>query len=285
MDAIRKKMHSLKVETDGFKSHCQKLQEDITEKNKASDKNDATIRDLSKKIGNIEANLEEAIEGLNKTNSTLEEKEKEYGTAEEDVGTASRRVVLMEFEAKDADTRLGEKVFALALKSKEADAILKKVRYFESKTMNNEVTIEDQENDNREASSYKRDSEKKLDEITRRLGVMEDELKRSLERAAIAEDKLIKIEEELRAVGENMKQLEVSEEKAVSREEKYKEQIRLLMGRLKAADARAEYGEMNITKLNIRIDDIEDEIIREKIKIQKVSNELGDTFDDMMTNY
>merc|ERR1712165_27311 len=226
------------------------------------------IRDVSKKIGNIEANLEEAIEGLNKTNSTLEEKEKEFGTAEEDVGTASRRVVLMEFEAKDADTRLGEKVFALALKSKEADAILKKVRYFESKTMNNEVTIEDQENDNREASSYKRDSEKKLDEITRRLGVMEDELKRSLERAAIAEDKLIKIEEE-----------------AVSREEKYKEQIRLLMGRLKAADARAEYGEMNITKLNIRIDDIEDEIIREKIKIQKVSNELGDTFDDMMTNY
>lgn len=285
MDAIRKKMHSLKVETDGFMNHVQKLQAGITEKNKESDKNDATIRDLSKKLGNIEANLEEAIEGLNKTNASYEEKLKEFGTAEEDVGTATRRVILMEFEAKDADTRLGERVFALALKSKEADAVLKKVRHFESKTMNNEVTIEDQENDNREASSYKRDSEKKLDEITRRLGVMESELGRAMERAQIAEDRLMKIEEELRAVGENMKQLEVSEEKAVSREEKYKEQIRLVMGRLKAADARAEYGEMNITKLNIRIDDIEDEIIREKIKIQKVSNELGDTFDDMMTNY
>jgi len=278
-------MHSLKVETDGFMNHVQKLQAGITEKNKESDKNDATIRDLSKKLGNIEANLEEAIEGLNKTNASYEEKLKEFGTAEEDVGTATRRVILMEFEAKDADTRLGERVFALALKSKEADAVLKKVRHFESKTMNNEVTIEDQENDNREASSYKRDSEKKLDEITRRLGVMESELGRAMERAQIAEDRLMKIEEELRAVGENMKQLEVSEEKAVSREEKYKEQIRLVMGRLKAADARAEYGEMNITKLNIRIDDIEDEIIREKIKIQKVSNELGDTFDDMMTNY
>ena len=55
--------------------------------------------------------------------------------------------------------------------------------------------------------------------------------------------------------------------------------------RLKQADARAEYGEMNITKLNIRIDDIEDEIIREKLKIKKVSDELGDTFDDMMVNY
>ena len=54
---------------------------------------------------------------------------------------------------------------------------------------------------------------------------------------------------------------------------------------MKQADARAEYGEMNITKLNIRIDNIEDEIIREKLKIKKVSDELGDTFDDMMVNY
>ena len=64
-----------------------------------------------------------------------------------------------------------------------------------------------------------------------RLGVMEDELKRSLERAEIAENKLIRIEDELRAVGENMKQLEVSEEKAVAREEQFKEQIKILMNR------------------------------------------------------
>ena len=67
--------------------------------------------------------------------------------------------------------------------------------------------------------------------VSSRLGVMEDELKRSLERAEIAENKLVRIEDELRAVGENMKQLEVSEEKAVAREEKFKEQIKILMNR------------------------------------------------------
>ena len=36
---------------------------------------------------------------------------------------------------------------------------------------------------------------------------------------------------------------------------------------------------------NIRIDDIEDEIYREKLKIKKVSDELSDTFDDMLDNY
>ena len=42
---------------------------------------------------------------------------------------------------------------------------------------------------------------------------------------------------------------------------------------------------MNITKLNQRIDDIEDEIYREKLKIKKVADELGDTFDDMLAHY
>lgn len=278
-------MHSLKLETDEFNTKSKRCEESSLELNKISDKHDMTIRDLNKKIGNIEANLEEAIEGLSKTNVSLEEKEKQLGTAEEDVGGVSRRIVLLELEAKDSDTRMGETVKKLAYKSKEADKVLKTVRYFESKNMNSEVTIEEQEKDLREANTMVSDSEKKLDEISRRLGVMEDELRRSMERAEIAENKLISIEDELRAVGENMKQLEVSEEKAVAREEKYKEQIKILMNRLKVADARAEYGEMNITKLNIRIDDIEDEIIREKLKIKKVSDELGDTFDDMMVNY
>jgi len=64
-----------------------------------------------------------------------------------------------------------------------------------------------------------------------------------------------------------------------------KDKILNLMDRFKVAEARYEYGESNITKLNHRIDDIEDEIYREKLKIKKVSDELNDTFDDMLTNY
>jgi len=126
---------------------------------------------------------------------------------------------------------------------------------------------------------------KKHDEISRRLGVMEDELRKAFDRAENSDKRTAEIDEELRVVGENMKTLEVAEEKALNREEKYKEQINVLLQRLKMADARAEYGEMNITKLNQRIDSIEDDIVREKIKIQHVSNELSDTFDDMLTKY
>merc|ERR1712025_1322552 len=114
---------------------------------------------------------------------------------------------------------------------------------------------------------------------------MGSELKRGLERAELAEKKLKEIEDELETVGGNMKQLEKSAEKALEREEKLVEKIYSLQNKYKITEAKFEYGEMNITKLNQRIDDIEDEIYREKLKIKRCADELGDTFDDMMENY
>jgi len=238
-----------------------------------------------KKIQTYEVNFDETNDKLTKVLASYEEKEKEFKNAEEDVGALTRRVMLMEEEAKKADTALAETVTKLAVQSKDADAILKQVKYFENKTMNNEMELEEGDKNLRETTKMAADNEQKLDEITRKLGVQEDESKRALERAELAEGKLKDVETELETIGENMKQLEISAEKATEREEKLKDKILNLMDRFKVAEARYEYGESNITKLNHRIDDIEDEIYREKLKIKKVSDELNDTFDDMLTNY
>merc|ERR1712062_663438 len=218
--------------------------------------------------------FDETNDKLNKALTTLEEAKKNFKNAEEEVSALSRRIMLMEEEAKKADGSSAETVTKLALASKEADAILKQVKFFENKTMNNEVEIEEADKNVRETTKMASDNEQKL-----------DELKRANERAELAENKLRDVEQELEAVGENMKQLEISAEKAQEREEKLKDKIHALMERLKVAEARYEYGEMNISKLNLRIDDIEDEIYREKLKIKKVSDELNDTFDDMLEHY
>lgn len=42
---------------------------------------------------------------------------------------------------------------------------------------------------------------------------------------------------------------------------------------------------MNISKLHLRIDELEDEIIREKMKINALGNQLDDTFKEMMVKY
>merc|ERR1711936_615797 len=119
----------------------------------------------------------------------------------------------MEEEAKKAEVGLATTVTKLAVSSKEADEVLKKVKVVESKCMNNEVTLEELDKNLRQTTKMASDNEQKL-------GVQAEELKRAIERAELAESKLKGIEEELQMVGENMKQLELSAEKAVEREEK-----------------------------------------------------------------
>ena len=52
-----------------------------------------------------------------------------------------------------------------------------------------------------------------------------------------------------KVVATNLKSLEVAEEKANKREESYKEQIKSLTTKLKQAEARAEFAERSVQKL------------------------------------
>merc|ERR1712127_765240 len=248
MDAIRKKMQSLKGETDSLYSIIHNFEEDTKGSNERSDQADRDIRDYGKKVHGLEIDFDETCDKLQKATESLEEKEKMYREVESDVAALSRRIMLMEEEAKKSEESLAGTVTKLATTSKEADNILKKVKTVENTCLNNEVTLEELDKNLRASTKMAADNEQKLDELSRKLGVQEDELKRAVERAELAENKLKGIEEELQLVGENMKTLETSAEKAVEREEKLKDKIHVLMERLKIAEARYEYGEMNITK-------------------------------------
>merc|ERR1712112_70125 len=285
MDAIRKKMQSLKGETDGLYATIRGFEEATKEATGRADQADCDIRDYGKKVQSLDIAYDEPNDKLTKATESLEEADKQFKEVEGDVAALTRRIMLMEEEDKKSADTLCNTITKLALTSKSADNVLKAVKVVESTCMNNEVTIEELDKNLRATIKMAVDNEQKLDELSRKLGVQEAELKRGLERAELAEKNLKSVEEELETVGENMKQLEKSAEKALEREEKLVEKIYSLQSKYKTTEAKFEYGEMNITKLNQRIDDIEDEIYREKLKIKKSSDELNDTFDDMLANY
>merc|ERR1719403_12019 len=209
----------------------------------------------------FETAFEEILEKMTASAAKMDEAEKEFKDKDDDVNAAARRVVLMEGEATVSVEKLATTVMKLALMSKEADNIIKGARHWESKNMNNEMEIETLETNLKEAKRIASDNEMKSDNLARSLAMMEDELKRAEERVKIAE------------------------EQARRREEKYQDQIKQLNIRLKESDSRSEYAEMNITKLHLRIDELEDEIIREKLKINAVSGQLDDTFNEMLNKY
>jgi len=285
MDAIRKKMQSMKAETDDLYRKIKEYEDATKEANDASDRNECDIRDMGKKVQKYETKMEEIMEQLTASGAKMDAAESEFKDKDEDVNAQSRRVLLLEQESTISVEKLATTVMKLALMSKEADNIVKGCRHWESKTMNNEVEIEELDKNTREARRIGTDNEMKYDNLARSLAMMEDELKRADERVKNAEARVEVIETELQAIGDNQKQLEVSEEKARRREEKYQEQIKQINIRLKQAEARSEYAEMNISKLHLRIDELEDEIIREKLKINAVSGQLDDTFNEMLNKY
>merc|ERR1712012_1458642 len=110
----------------------------------------------------------------------------------------------MEEEDKKSAEQLCQTITKLALTSKAADNVLKTIKVVENTCLNNEVTIEELDK-NLRATVKMASDEQKLDELSRKLGVQEAELKRAVERAEMAEAKLKGIEEELETVGDNMK--------------------------------------------------------------------------------
>jgi len=278
-------MQSMKAETDDMYRKIKEYEDAAKEANDASDRNECEIRDMGKKVQKYETKMEETMEQLTASATKMDAAESEFKDKDEDVNAQIRRVLLLEQESTISVEKLATTVMKLALMSKDADNIVKGCRHWESKTMNNEVEIEELDKNTREARRIGTDNEMKYDNLARSLSMMEDELKRADERVKNAEARVLVIETELQAIGDNQKQLEVSEEKARRREEKYQDQIKQINIRLKQAEARSEYAEMNISKLHLRIDELEDEIIREKLKINAVSGQLDDTFNEMLNKY
>merc|ERR1712226_812502 len=176
MDAIRKKMKALKDETDGLYAIIKKFEDQTAESNSLANQADCDIRDYGKKVHGFEIELDETTDKLNKATETYEEK---------DIAALTRRIMLMEEEAKKSETTLANTVTKLAITSKSADEVLKKVKVVESKCMNNEVTLEELDKNLRQTTKMASDNEQKLDELSRKLGVQEEELKRAIERAEL----------------------------------------------------------------------------------------------------
>ena len=230
----------------------------------------------------LEGQFDSCTEQLFEITLKLEQKEKAYSSAEGDVGALSRRVLLLEEEVERSEERLAKAVTELARHSQRADSAIKKRQQLENHNSANEEQCDKLEGQLKEDKFTMAESERKYEDIARKLATMEGELERSNDRCTTGEKKILDLEEELRVVGQNLQQLEVSEEKALQREENYQNQIKNLTDSLKTAENREENATMNIQRLNIRIDQIEEDLLNEKLKIKAISDDLDSTFTDML---
>merc|ERR1711936_1344398 len=85
MDAIRKKMQSLKAETEQLYATIAAFEEATREAAARADQADCDIRDSGKKVQQLEIGFDETNDKLTKATESLEEAEKQFKEVESDV--------------------------------------------------------------------------------------------------------------------------------------------------------------------------------------------------------
>ncbi|XP_065366006.1 probable serine/threonine-protein kinase dyrk2 isoform X1 [Calliphora vicina] len=202
--------------------------------------------------------------------------------AESEVAALNRRIQLLEEDLERSEERLGSATAKLSEASQAADESERARKILENRALADEERMDALENQLKEARFLAEEADKKYDEVARKLAMVEADLERAEERAEQGENKIVELEEELRVVGNNLKSLEVSEEKANQREEEYKNQIKTLNTRLKEAEARAEFAERSVQKLQKEVDRLEDDLVMEKERYKDIGDDLDTAFVELI---
>merc|ERR1711915_726035 len=129
-------------------------------------------------------------------------------------------------------------------------------KVFQNKAEDDEKRIIALEKDLKAAREKAEAADSSYDEVNKKLITCESDLEKAEERADTGENKILELEEELRVVANNLKSLEL-------------------------AEARAEFADKSVQKLQNEVDRLEDELVAEQEKYKAITEELDLTFAEM----
>jgi len=274
-------MQAMKNEKDQI---CDKI-DTLEASNKALDiRLDKTLEEatgLSRKIITLENDLEVAKDALLQTNQKLEEREVSFNNAESEVNNLNRRVNALEEDYEKSEERLVQANQKNHEASQAADDADRMKKVLENRNMQDAERMDSLESQLKEARFLAEEADRKYDDVAKKLSEVEAMLERAEDRAETGENKVFELEEELTVVGNNLKSLGNAEEHALALEVQYKETVLAQQKKLKTAEARAEYAERTVKKLQKDIDTLEDELGLEKARFKGFSDELDETFNEI----
>merc|ERR1712112_723020 len=105
MGAIKKKMQSLKTETENAMARADQLDAEFRAATSLAEKTEESVRDLQKKMQHVENELDITLEKLTQTATKLDEKLKAYALAEGEIQALKRKISLLEDELERSDSK------------------------------------------------------------------------------------------------------------------------------------------------------------------------------------
>ncbi|XP_012282109.1 tropomyosin-2 [Orussus abietinus] len=281
MEAIKKKIAALKMEMDAANEKVEVNETKAKQENLRADKLYDEVRDLQKKLAQLERDYSVSKTQLEQSTADLETCEKAYSKAEQDRTTLTRKVQEIEANLHKKEDLRESAQLKLARASELADDAKRMCKVLEDRSRLDEERTEKLMIELKDARLIAEDADSKSDEVARKLQFVEEELEAAEDRVKTSEAKIVEREDELFIVQNIVKSLEVSEEKANARVAAFKVQLKGLKVKLKAAEKRAVLAERAVKALLKDVDMKEDELREQKEKYKAICDDLDNTFAEM----
>jgi len=282
MESIKNKMESLVKEKDDATKLAEGLEADATKLKDQENEHGKKITEAERFISNLEAELDDATTATASAHEKLEVAAKTASDAELEVSALVRRIQLLEDETKRVNERLNEVLDKLPLVEKALEDNERTRKVLEAKSFQNEEKGELQEVQLQEATVIAGDADRKCEEVTRKLRMVENDLERVVDRAEEFEKKIVDTESALDRDRSKLKELEDLAAKNGQQEDIYEEEVRQLTFNYGNQESRAEFAERTVDKLESTIDNLTEQLYQEKCNYRDLSVKLDTTLKDMM---
>lgn len=275
-------MADLVNERADFTKKADTLENDIVDLNDRTTANDKKVTELEKEISKTENGLDDAMTATVNAHEKLEVADKTASDRELEVSALARQVQLLQETTKVTQDRLDEILEKLPVVEKNLEENERTRKVFEAKSFQNEEKAELQEGQLIDAVQIAEESNRKFDDVQRKLKMVEDELNAKVEKAEEYEQKLSGFQSTLADDSKKLKELEELAGANGQKEDESEVEVGRLLEELKTQETRAEFGERTVEKLEGTIDNLTEKLFQEKLAYRDMSLKLDATLNDMM---
>lgn len=281
MESVKNKMESLIKERDVT------MKSAIEMEGTRDELKDRKV-DFEKKISKTEKDISKAEDGLDRALTTtrtcleqLEEEQSRAADAEQQVQALVRKIQLLDEESQRVNERLQDTLTKLTTTEAEYEENERTRKVIDARTLVNEEKLELQECQLIEANSLAEEADRKYEAMDRKLRMIETEYERIVDRAEQFETKCQQFEVNIKTNNDRLKELEEVTTKNGEAEDEYEKTIARLTELYSSAEARAEFGERTVEKLEKTIDGLDDSLYQEKKHFQEISLKIDAMLGDM----
>jgi len=233
---------------------------------------------LKMKMQQSKDELEECKKEVSTIDSKIEEEVRERESIEDEVMSLQRKLILVERELVKADDRLEiakQKLDSATESAREVHEITVSLKANADHGCDKLAELQERVST---ANCEAEEADRKYEESSRKLILLEADLERAKERAEIGESNIAELEEELKVIANSLKSLECCNTEP---DTSYEEKIQELNKKCEEAESRAEMAERAVLRLQTDMHRMENRIDNERIRNKKLEGDMASMYDEI----